>query len=393
MPRPRPASLAGLADTAEALGLPSADAGAASRAVRRWLEADGARCLLVMDNLTDPDLAEPFLPAGGNARVIITTTRRDAEGLGRVVDVAVFTEAEGLAYLAQRTGLADEAGARELGTGLGWLPLALAQAAAVIAGQRLEYAAYLARLRAVPVTEVLAPVPAGQYPHGAAAAILLSLATVTEEDPAGTCARIMGLLAVLSPAGVPRAVILTGIEQAHLPVSPDRPAAPTSATDAALGRLAAASLVSFSLDGSAVIAHRLVQRVVRDQLAGSGRLATECRAAARIISAAASDLADAPNLDRGAARDLVGQATALNDISATLRADAPHGPAVIDTLAWAVYHLNELGDDAVQAITLGELVLADLERALGPTTPTLWPPAATSPSPTGARAAPRRPSP
>ena len=50
--------------------------------------------------------------------------------------------------------------------------------------------------------------------------------------------------------------------------------------DEALGRLAERSLLAFSVDGQAVIAHRLVLRVVRDSLAGQGRLAAVCQAAA-----------------------------------------------------------------------------------------------------------------
>ena len=57
---------------------------------------------------------------------------------------------------------------------LGYLPLALAQAAAVIADQHLDYGTYLDRLRAMPVGELLRPEEAGQYPRGVAAAVLLS---------------------------------------------------------------------------------------------------------------------------------------------------------------------------------------------------------------------------
>ena len=60
-----------------------------------------------------------------------------------------------LAFLAERTGLADPAGAGELAEELGYLPLALAQAAAVIRGQQLGYGTYLERLRALPVEEYL----------------------------------------------------------------------------------------------------------------------------------------------------------------------------------------------------------------------------------------------
>ena len=59
--------LAGLAEVAAALGLAAGagDAGAAGRAVRHRLEADGERCLLVFDNATDPGVLRPFLPAAG----------------------------------------------------------------------------------------------------------------------------------------------------------------------------------------------------------------------------------------------------------------------------------------------------------------------------------------
>ena len=66
--------LAGLAEVAVALRIAgTSDAEAAARAVRRLLEVDGERCLLVFDNATDPGLLRPFLPAAGAARVIITS--------------------------------------------------------------------------------------------------------------------------------------------------------------------------------------------------------------------------------------------------------------------------------------------------------------------------------
>src|SRR5579863_6902742 len=71
-----PGSLqAGLAAAAEAAGLAvaSGDVGEAGRVVRHWLETDGDRCLIVFDNATDADALRPFIPAGGAARVLITS--------------------------------------------------------------------------------------------------------------------------------------------------------------------------------------------------------------------------------------------------------------------------------------------------------------------------------
>ena len=55
----------------------------------------------------------------------------------------MFTSEEARAFLAEPTALADDEEAAELG----YLPLALAQAAAMITGQQLSYGTYLERLR------------------------------------------------------------------------------------------------------------------------------------------------------------------------------------------------------------------------------------------------------
>ena len=76
--------LAGLAAVAEAAGLSvggsrpgPADAG---QAVRDWLEADGSRRLLVFDDVEDPGLLRPFVPAAGEAQVLITAAREPIGG-------------------------------------------------------------------------------------------------------------------------------------------------------------------------------------------------------------------------------------------------------------------------------------------------------------------------
>jgi hypothetical protein len=133
--------------------------------------------------------------------------------LESAAEADVFTAGEGLAFLARRTGLADEERARELSGELGWLPLALAQAGAVIAEQHLDYATYLARLRASPARKYLGRVKGEPYPHGAAEAITLALAAVTANDPAGLCGSLMDMVALLSPAGVRRDLVGAAVAQ------------------------------------------------------------------------------------------------------------------------------------------------------------------------------------
>ena len=58
--------LAGLAAVADAAGLPEGgtrqDPGGPGVMVRRRLETDGDRCLLVFDDVEDPDVLRPFMP-------------------------------------------------------------------------------------------------------------------------------------------------------------------------------------------------------------------------------------------------------------------------------------------------------------------------------------------
>ena len=360
--------LAGLAEAAAALGLAAGagDARAAGRVVRHRLEADGERCLLIFDNATDPGLLRPFLPAAGAARVIITSNYQPVASLGAGVPVDVFSEAEALTFLAARTGLADAAGARALAAELGCLPLALAQAAAVIASQHLSYGTYLDRLRRLPVADLLAAEEAGQYPRGVAAAVLLALDTVRAGDQGGACGAVMDLVAVLSAAGVRRSLIHAAARQGLAGRDGPLPALAPEAADRVLARLAGASLLTFSVDGSAVSAHRLVMRVIRENLAAGGALTAACQATARLLDGLAESLGKRWHEDRAATRDLVEQILALAESAARCPPGSDLDRRMIRLRWWAAVFLGNLGDSTAQAIMLGERLVADQERVLGP---------------------------
>ena len=364
--------LAGLA-AAEATALPDGGSGQsaadAGQALRRWLEADGSRCLLVFDDAEDLALLRPFLPTVGSARVLITAAREPAPELARSVPVNVFSATEALALLDGRTGLADEAGASAIAAELGHLPLALDQAATMIAGQHLGYEPYLAKLRALPKDDLIRKEDGQEqsYPPGVAAAVLLSLEAVRAADPLGLCTGVMEFMAMLSPAAV-RCDLLRAAGQAGTLLGGGRRVA-ASMVDQALERSSKRSLLGFSLDGQAVCVHGIVARVIRGELAGRGRLATACRSAASALEGSAEALAK-PR-DPAAVRELLGQVTALLDNAGACADDADEKLAKTLTRFrfLALDYLIELGDSASRAIAIGEPLTADLERTMGPDHP------------------------
>jgi tetratricopeptide (TPR) repeat protein len=360
---------AGLAAVADAAGLSGSGSpyGVAhpGREVRHLLEADGDRRLLVFDDAEDPDLLRPFVPVSGAAQVLITSTRQSVEDLGTTIPVNVFSADEALALLEERTGLADDQGAAAVAAELGHLPLALAQAAAVIAGRRWGYRAYLERLRALQILDYLMRQDGPPYPHGVAEAVLLSLDAVGAGDQGGVCTRVMEMTSVLSGGGVRRELLYAAGRAGVLVRRRRRPRVSAELVDRALERLAEQSLLNFSVNGQTVIAHRLVMQVVRDVMARQMRLAAAYRAAASVLDTRAAALAGSQA--RPAIRDILEQVRTVQENSAGPAAEADDELArtLLSLRFWRLYHLNKLGDSAPEAIEVGEPLVSDFERTLG----------------------------
>jgi tetratricopeptide (TPR) repeat protein len=356
--------LAGLEVVANRLGIDRSGTAleAIGAEVRNRVEADGDRCLIVYDNVTDPDALRPYIPSAGKSQVVVTSTQASAVELGKSTQVTVFTERESDDFLTERTGLNDVAGAKRLATELGRLPLALAQAAAVIKARHLSYEVYLARLRAYPAQKYLPPARGDLYPRGVAESILLSIDTVTAAGETDLCADLLGVISLLSADGVPRDLLYLGEPE-------DIFAASAEALDEALARLADASLLTFGGGDEtdpAVSAHRLVMRVVHERRAHDGTLLSVGARTCALLSAAAGSLG-APWQRREVARDLVQQVLALNDHLAPHLAGDPQPltEALLLRRGWALWCLNDLGDSAEAAIKLGGDLVADYARVLG----------------------------
>jgi Tetratricopeptide repeat len=347
----------------------------AARRLRSWLEGRGQPGLLVFDNATSADVLMPWIPATGSTQVVITGNHQALGRLGHLVQVDVYTPAEAVAYLNQASGCVDVAGATTVADELGCLPLAVAQAAVVIAAQRLDYATYLERLRSLPVVSYLTRSEGDPYPRGIAEAVLLSLAEVEDRDPVGLCCPVIELLAILSPAGVPRQLLHQACQDRSLICSGRRrqPTKPIAAVevDAAVQRLDEASLLSLSVDGLTTTVHRLVMRVVRERAEDKGSLTALAATATDLLRRQLAVPREQTWAQHAATGEIITQTTALWENTSeylTATESAQNDDSTIRKLLSlrlkAVWYLNQISDPT-RATLLGEDLAADCQRLLG----------------------------
>ena len=175
--------------------------------------------------------------------------------------------------------------------------------------------------------------------------------------------------AAVGRRGFPALLYAAGQQGLLAPPGTGTAAGPES-IDEALGRLASASLLTFSVDGATVAAHRLTMRVAVERQARDGTLAGLGAGMAELLVAVTESLAE-PWQNRAAARDAIQQIMALHEHLAPYLGE--QDAALTETLlwlrGWAIWCLNELGDSFAQAIEYGQDLVADREQVLGETHP------------------------
>ena len=247
------AGLAGLAARlCREIALAGTTADAAEWALA-WLQAHN-RWLLILDNVSEPGDVEPLLGqlTGGH---ILVTTRRDT-GWDQIADPIRLdvldprAAAELLTTRTGRVGGTDRQAAALVAAELGYLPLALDQAAAYITQTRITLADYLQRLRQHPAAMYAA---AGSRQSQRTIARLWDITIEAIQALNPVAIKLLRILACYASDGVPRTVLGGGGD------------ADTLAVDEALGLLASYSMITLTPD--AVSVHRLVQAVI---LAGPG---------------------------------------------------------------------------------------------------------------------------
>ncbi|MET8312008.1 tetratricopeptide repeat protein, partial [Micromonospora sp. NPDC005173] len=214
-----------------------------------WLQNQSG-WLLVLDNVEQRSDVEPLLAQLDTGHLLITT-RRDVNWETLVdgcLRLDMLDRKSAVRLLLGSGGQQDLLAAAVLADELGYLPLALQQAAGYLRQTRLPVSAYLDRLRAQP-TEVLNTIAEGDQAERAVAEVwLLTLDRLRENLPAAI--DLLRILSCYAPDDVPRSILTGYAEQ-------------PGAVDQALSALASYNLVT--LTQTTVSTHRLLQTVVRSQ--------------------------------------------------------------------------------------------------------------------------------
>jgi hypothetical protein len=214
----RSAIIAGYARAAADLDLLAGDelADTADRAAQGflgWLRKTDRRWVVVLDGVLSPADVDGLWPQGPAGQVVVTTRLRESElGRGPAADVtahavAGFSRREALAYLnARLTSFPDQRiEALDLAEDLGGLPIALAQAGAVVTATDMtcrEYRAeYAQRLGTVTDTSI------DGCPPPLLATWSLAVEHAHELPPAGLSWPALAFAAAFDTSGIPAAVL------------------------------------------------------------------------------------------------------------------------------------------------------------------------------------------
>jgi len=259
------------------------DAESAARQLLDWLAETIRPWLVVLDGLADPEDLDGLWPRGPAGRTLVTTRQLDVslrQAGRRIEHVGVFTRREAFTYLMTRLDRDQRPEALDLVDDLGYLPLALSHAAAVIASDRLSCREYRVRLRERKAQ--LTGIVAQRYPAIVAASWWLALDSAEQLPPLRMARPALTLSALLGSNGIPGAV-LTSKPACGFIIGRANAGGADDESQARRALLNLASLGLVTIDGNdtarTIRVHSLVRTAVMDSLS-DGEIRLAARAAA-----------------------------------------------------------------------------------------------------------------
>jgi len=245
--------------------------------VKEWFDTHH-RFLFIFDNVEDFDVLDDCLPrnTGQVNGHVLTTTRNTHGAVGKTVDITVFPPEEAKLFLKKWLGRDEGDDAAKLAERLGFLPLALEQAAAYILATKDSCKTYLGLLEeeGLLVFDELAA-EAHDYNETINTTWKISFMKIELES----AKQVFHLCAWFAPDNIPTAMLIEG--RNHLPEPLQTDLEKKLSLNRAIYELTRFSLV-VEKDGLLSI-HRLVQEVVRNRLADGMRWLSCCLNMARAV--------------------------------------------------------------------------------------------------------------
>jgi tetratricopeptide (TPR) repeat protein len=341
--------VADLADLAVELGVPVdglPPPERADRAISRLGSCD-ERWLLVLDNVTDPELLEGRWPASGNGRLLVTSRRRDLDQFGAVLRVDVFDEETGARYLTQRAGRpGDDEAARRLARALGGLPLALSHAGAYCSAG-VSFDDYIELLTELPAPEMFDSDP--ELFYGETVASTWKVSIEAAERDAELSRLILCVLSYLSPDNIP----ITLLQPL---VADPRSARGRKQLRDAINALSRFSLIDVVDDRMNI--HRLLQKTVRDDFSVRGEW-DAAKAAVAVVGMAMPDALEQPASWPQCEQIL----PHILSLAETVPAAASEAALVTSLTAACVYQYH--AGRPARSISTGLIALSAAKRILG----------------------------
>ncbi|WP_166427197.1 FxSxx-COOH system tetratricopeptide repeat protein [Nonomuraea mesophila] len=260
-----------LAGMTQALNLPPASSTGveqATQSVLRTLESGTPyrRWLVIFDNAEEPDYIKDFIPRGPG-HVLITSRNSRWSDHEPTIEVDVFRREESVAFLQRRLRTSiGEPEADLLADKLGDLPLALEQAAALLARTLMSVDEYVALLDEQ-TSRLLSLEKAPTYPQSMTAAWQLSVSQLEDRIPAAV--EVLRCCAFFGPEPIPRDVFRRAnraVGPRLAPILSD----PIELTNA-LSNLERLALVKVEPSTRTLQVHRLNQALLRDETSEKDR--------------------------------------------------------------------------------------------------------------------------
>jgi tetratricopeptide (TPR) repeat protein len=261
-----------------------------------WLAKADQPWLVVLDDLADPADIDGLWPAGSAGRVLVTARQADAAAAAhrpRLARVGPFSPREALDYLSAslQADPGQRVGAPDLAGDLGFTPVALGLAAAFMDHTGLGCRDYRARF--AERRRTLAEAFPDDFSLAAATTWALSCELADQLPPRGLAGRVLALISMLTPHGIPGAVLTSEAARAYLAASQGT-VADVAEVRAAVHNLARTGLVTVNNTSAArtVQVHEMLQVITRHQLpAAEGQRAARAAADALAQAWSSCDLA------------------------------------------------------------------------------------------------------